>query len=143
MKGKKHLEPVRDEDGIILFDPTDDYDPPRKIRISNEDNERLQKIARKKGKVTWGDVYADVIKNPDRFAKRGNPEVWVILNTDPTREMECVLDEYDGKFYWMPAMDPQYIAGTYDNEGNLIKKSSLSEFSFISLWKKLYRYGRK
>ena len=42
MKRKKHLEPVRDEDGIILFDPTDDYDPSRKIRISNEGNERLQ-----------------------------------------------------------------------------------------------------
>ena len=74
MKGKKHLEPVRDEEGVILFDPTDDYDPSRKRRISNEDNERLQKIARKKGKVTWGDVYTDVIKNPDRFTKREIPK---------------------------------------------------------------------
>lgn len=143
MKGKKHLELVRDEDGIILFDPTDDYEPSRKSRISNEDNERLQKIALERGKVTWGDVYADVIKNPKRFSKKGNPEVWVILNTDPSREMECVFDEYDGKFYWMPAMDPQYIAGTYDNEGNLIKNQSFQNFLLLVYGKKLYRYGRK
>lgn len=116
-------EPVRDENGIIIYDPSDDFDISRKDYLSTEDNERLQRILKEKRKVTWGDVYAKAIANKDKFPDTVTPEVWSILNHDPTTEMMCVLDEYDGKFYWMPKMNSKYIGRTlavHDLEDNLV-----------------------
>lgn len=99
---------------VKIFDPTDDFDESRFSQFSNRDCDRIQNILKRKGKVTWGDVYAPWLNNRKWYDEKQyvSPEEYSLFHTDPTTEMDCIYDDSDGHFYWMPKLSSKYLADT-------------------------------
>lgn len=97
---------------IEIFDYTDDFDESRYSQFSNRDCDRIQNIMKRKGKVTWGDVYAPWLNNRKWYDEKQyvSPEEYSLFHTDPSTEMECIYDDSDGYFYWMPKLSSRYLA---------------------------------
>lgn len=97
---------------VEIFDPTDDFDESRYSQFSNRDCARIQNILKRNGKVTWGDVYAPWLNNRKWYDKKQyvSPEEYSLFHTDPSTEMECIYDDADGYFYWMPKLSSRYLA---------------------------------
>ena len=99
----KYLEDDFDD----FIDPIDEDEEDRMGQIPQRSHKELWAIHRKNGKVTWGDVYAHILARPDIYYSKDeiDPEIWGIFNTDPNTEMICIVDDYDGKDYWIPKFD--------------------------------------
>lgn len=97
---------------VEIFDPTDDFDEGRFSQFSNRDCERIQNILKRNGKVTWGDMYAPWLKNHKWYDKKKyvSPEEYSLFHTNPATEMDCIYDDSDGHFYWMPKIPSKYLA---------------------------------
>lgn len=97
--------PVNDFEDFI--DPIVEDEEDRMGKVSQRSHKELWEIHRKKGKVTWGDVYAHILARPDIYYSKDelDPEIRGIFNTDPETEMICIVDDIDGKDYWIPKFD--------------------------------------
>ena len=107
-----------------FFSPNDDGDVTRFSMFSNRNNQRIQEILRRNGKVTWGDVYEPWLKNREWYDSKESvsTEEFMLFKTDPQTEMMCVLDEFDGHTYWVPKMNQKYLKKKNSWVSGLIKK---------------------
>lgn len=89
-----------------FIEPIVEDEEDRMGQLPQRSHKELWAIQRKKGKVTWGDVYAHILARPDIYYAKDeiDPEIWGIFNTDPNTEMMCLVED-DGKEYWIPKFD--------------------------------------
>ena len=118
------MDKYRDANIEDFIEPIVEDEADRMGKVAQRSQKELWEIHKKNGKVIWGDVYAHILARPDIYYSKDeiDPEIWNIFNTDPNTEMMCIVDDYDGKDYWIPKFDDGSVQAGAEEE--MIRKAN-------------------
>lgn len=118
------MDKYRDANIEDFIEPIMEDEVDRMGKVAQRSQKELWEIHKKNGKVIWGDVYAHILARPDIYYSKDeiDPEIWNIFNTDPNTEMMCIVDDYDGKDYWIPKFDDGSVQAGAEEE--MIRKAN-------------------
>ena len=118
------MDKYRDANIEDFIEPIVEDEADRMGKVVQRSQKELWEIHKKNGKVIWGDVYAHILARPDIYYSKDeiDPEIWNIFNTDPNTEMMCIVDDYDGKDYWVPKFDDGSVQAGVEEE--MIRKAN-------------------